>query len=662
MASVLLKAPGSFLGKAKGVHSRGVKQWKPAVCEGRPQNSVQGRINADLAPVTARDGILWIELDRHEFSPGKGVTHHCNDQPCGNVWSHAHAVTRHAQAAGPALVVPGDHHHPLLCTGKEEEEEEEAVYELAAPPPSAPAAECDDQGVVTAEEASEDLFEAGGLNSAAEGPSSAPPPAPPPAPGSARSPTHSATSSPPTPSRSTAPPSKPFLSLVKSFSADVEPREGVAVPPTMRHRQLMKTLVKSLSSDSSRADPDPPNPSSSQRAPDDSSKTAPSSPLASSDSRPFFKVQEVEARIEDTRRRLSEAMYKFMGDEGGSRPKTLSSSASELTSLAGFNGHPESNNNNYCIKEEEGGDWEWESPPAKAWSPGAAWGSRSPSLGLDRYSMSALARQDDEEFVELYSDAVDGRRSLPPAPGPAHLRGRRRSEAWNVGHLDIKEPGIFKGWMNEIQSYDPETYHATQTHSVFVRLEGASLRLSKPNRNIARRAAFNEPKPDVTYISQKIYDLTDSNISLVPQNLARKRVWNKKYPICIELGKQEGFLSQTQTGKGGADDDEDSGGGGDGGDVWVERGGKEALRDARAGASFGPRGWHPVPVWKDGEGEGGMVPQDDRGVQTEIRGQEAPEPAWEQERIRSLPTAAATANQGGCPTAAAAAGAAWMSC
>ena len=67
--------------------------------------------------------------------------------------------------------------------------------------------------------------------------------------------------------------------------------------------------------------------------------------------------------------------------------------------------------------------------------------------------------------------------------------------------------------MNEIQNYDPETYHATLTHSVFVRLEGSTLRLSKPNRNVARRATINEPKHDVCYVSQKIYDLSDSKVA-----------------------------------------------------------------------------------------------------------------------------------------------------
>lgn len=35
-------------------------------------------------------------------------------------------------------------------------------------------------------------------------------------------------------------------------------------------------------------------------------------------------------------------------------------------------------------------------------------------------------------------------------------------------------------------------------------------------------------------------------MSLVPQSLARKRVWNKKYPIRIELAKQDDFISKAE--------------------------------------------------------------------------------------------------------------------
>uniref|UniRef100_A0A3P9J2F4 Testis expressed 2 n=1 Tax=Oryzias latipes TaxID=8090 RepID=A0A3P9J2F4_ORYLA len=506
-------------------------------------------------------------------------------------------------------------------------------------------------------------------------------------------PTSSSSSS---PCRSTAlSSSKPFLSLVRSLSNDVESREtpvSTAVPPHTRPRQLMKSFVRSLSTDISKAEHQEGSPHHypqqipSHRAPPRNmqlfkqfsqprlsstpviatqaggdSKTAPSSPIMSPDGRSFFKVQEVEAKIEDTKRRLSEVMSdplqlfsKIMGDESGvgftgsaHRAKSLSTSASELSGANAVNGHTDANSN-YSIKEEGGeGEEEEKTPtgkgpdsvlfsfpslslsPALAQAPSPAL-CRSPSITMGRCSMSALvARQEDDDFCELYSEdfdvctdteTPDGDRSvsrqphtgstglcseldageeegeeeevdfvtglifltqmiylyliLPvppcvcsvlhgivagfvlallvlwlssPQPSSSGTRIRRqRMERLNFAQLDISEPEIFKGWMNEIYSYDPEMYHATLTHSVYVRLEGSVLRLSKPNRNISRRATHNEPKPDVTYISQKIFDLTDSKISLMPQSLARKRVWNKKYPICIELAKQDDFMSKAQ--------------------------------------------------------------------------------------------------------------------
>uniref|UniRef100_A0A673W621 Testis expressed 2 n=1 Tax=Salmo trutta TaxID=8032 RepID=A0A673W621_SALTR len=600
----------------------------------------------------------------------------------------------------------------------QEEDEDEELYGFGASVSLSPAGEeseglggmggrTEDQGIVTALEASEELlFDAGGIGTtttiAVSSTTLPHSPALPILPSSMHSPLqsppacsswpsdHTRPTIPPTsssttssPSRSAALPSKPFLSL-RSLS-----NEMMVAPPSSagRHRHhLMKTFVKSLSTDNTRPDhqeaPSPPS-LSQQRPPPDSrvnnlqlfkqlgqpmgsttfgggdSKTAPSSPLTSpADGRCFFKVQEMEARIEDTRRRLSEVMCepmhlfsKFMGDASATH-RSLSLSATELTNLAGLNGHAESNKN-YSIKEEGGNsegeeeeeeeeetptgeasaDSVFSSPPAKSSRTSRVSSPpplpRSSSLALGHCSMSVLVRLEDEEFCELYSEdfelctdteTPDGERpgslqiqtgstgvcseaesdeeeeDLPNVPItgllfftclvysylvfplPPYLcavvqgvaagfmlailvvwlsapevsscsgtrQGRRRGEQWNVAQLDIKEPGIFKGWMNQMSSYDLEMYHATLTHSVYVRLEGSTLRLSKPNRNIARRATHNEPKPDVTYISQKIYDLTDSKIHLVPQSLARKRVWNKKYPICIELAKQEDFMSKVQ--------------------------------------------------------------------------------------------------------------------
>ncbi|KAM4603457.1 testis-expressed protein 2-like [Polymixia lowei] len=612
----------------------------------------------------------------------------------------AHPAAPPAPATAPKLQVQRSLSRETItihfsALGKEEEEEEEELYGTV----STTSATQDDSNVVTALEASEEMFEGVLLNPAAGvsvNPESSSTLSPVPGQRNTSSPTpnpslppaeQKGSNSTSSPAKSLSFPSsdKPFLSLVKSLSSDIEPRDAVSspAPPSVRHRHLMKSLVKSLSSDTSQESSTSSSSSSLYRLPDSrlnlqlfkqftqsrmptttmssvsDSKTAPCSPLTSPDSRSFFKVSEVEARIEDTKRRLSEVIYeplqllsKIMDEKSGGivgsgsiyRPKALSTSASELSNMASLNnGHLE-NNNSYSIKEEEGGEWEAESlnsgtscqaespcPPADTKSPNR---SALGSMSLDKCSMSALAKQEDEDYCILYSEDFEpctdtegdggdrtddtgtgSRTKVPPSastepcsedesegeeptptvphytlmiltalvygcfvlPLPTYIGGmllgvglgflfaiglvwlagpkpsghglrysRHHGELWNIAQLDIKEPDMFKGWMNEIVNYDPETYHATLTHSVYVRLEGSTLRLSKPNRNIARRATHNEPKPDVNYISQKIYDLTDSRVYLVPQSLARKRVWNKKYPICIELGKQEDFMSKAE--------------------------------------------------------------------------------------------------------------------
>ncbi|KAJ4944441.1 hypothetical protein JOQ06_012985, partial [Pogonophryne albipinna] len=571
--------------------------------------------------------------------------------------------------------------------GKEEEEEEEELYWTTV---STPSGAQDDSNIVTAVEASEEMFDcipsesaakaavmpdSSGLSSVSKHHTNRSP--------AETSPSHTAeqkgTTYNPSPTKSLSFPSsdKPFFSMVKSLSSDNDSGDGIpsVSATTVRHRQLMRNLVKSLSSDTSQESSSSSSSSSStpfrlsdsrlnlqlfkqftqSRMPSATttsagdSKTAPSSPLITTDARSFFKVSEVEARIEDTKRRLSEAiseplqlLREMMDEKTGSsiyRPKVLSASASEL-SISSINVQLESNNN-YCIKEEEGVDLEAEALNSEAsgtteTSVLSSVDTKSPnksllSMSLDKCSMSALAKQDDEDYCILYSedfetcdntagdrtdDTRTGSQTKEPLSGSAELCSEdesdrfepvpsvphytlviltvlvygcfvlplpsyvggvllgiglgfllaigvvwltgpkpsgsafrhsiQRGKLWDVTRLDIKEPEIYKGWMNEISNYDAETYHATLTHSVYVRLEGSIIRLSKPNHNVARRSTHNEPKPDIQYISQKIYDITNSKVYLAPQSLARKRIWNKKYPICIELAKQDDFMSKTE--------------------------------------------------------------------------------------------------------------------
>lgn len=105
--------------------------------------------------------------------------------------------------------------------------------------------------------------------------------------------------------------------------------------------------------------------------------------------------------------------------------------------------------------------------------------------------------------------------------------------------------------MNELQHYDPENYHISQTQSVFVRLEGTLLRLSRPKVGIPKRAMWDEAHPSPQFIHQRYLDLEGSRLYLLPPGLVDKRLWSKKYPLCIALSKP-GDKSQSKPGSQGS--------------------------------------------------------------------------------------------------------------
>ncbi|XP_069685318.1 testis-expressed protein 2 isoform X2 [Periplaneta americana] len=96
----------------------------------------------------------------------------------------------------------------------------------------------------------------------------------------------------------------------------------------------------------------------------------------------------------------------------------------------------------------------------------------------------------------------------------------------------------YQGWMNEYRhEYNPETYHLSDTESVYVRLDGTTLRISHTKLRIPKRAMWNERTHKLKFYHQRIYSLENCTLKLLPDGLARKRLWSKKYPICIILNR-----------------------------------------------------------------------------------------------------------------------------
>ncbi|KAM4715852.1 LOW QUALITY PROTEIN: testis-expressed protein 2 [Anableps anableps] len=422
-----------------------------------------------------------------------------------------------------------------------------------------------------------------------------------------------------------SPSQRPLASLVKSLSTELEPKDG----STLRPKPFL-SLMKSISTELSRSEPEVSQSKSDSRLnlhlwkqltqtkprTGGDSRTAPPSPSSLSPSGEglrggFFKVE-----LEDTKRKLSEAMHeplssmfsKIMGEEGGGSPKHQRRSAVAHQSSGrslGRDGsadtllpespvrsarrtddevlpvfdwpsgrHPTRAQRGLCPvhhqnrREEEleicaDGDmmrvFEVETLRRARRFAGSAKTTESspasqPPHPLPRMTLFCVAALSYGYFILPLSPYVSGlalglalgfllglffiqigssssEQSAPAyRPAPTLL-----GEAGFTGGFVSAEPDTLKDWMNEIHDYDPESCHPALTHSVFATLEGSSLRLDYPRANISRRAAYDEKIQEATFVKSRCFHLARSKVFLLPCALARKRVWNPKYPICIQL-------------------------------------------------------------------------------------------------------------------------------
>uniref|UniRef100_A0A4W3JVD2 Testis expressed 2, like n=1 Tax=Callorhinchus milii TaxID=7868 RepID=A0A4W3JVD2_CALMI len=418
--------------------------------------------------------------------------------------------------------------------------------------------------------------------------------------------------------------SRPLFSLVKSLSTEIETRDMSSQLP----RPLL-SLVKSISTEISRHEPEVTQSKSDSKlnlhlwrqltqpkGRNGDYKTAPPSPLLSpsADSKvSFFKVPEVEAKLEDTKRKFSEAMQeplnmlsKIIGDESGGSPnkhRGYSQANSFGARSPGVSGAEDGVGVEAGNKGIRSGFEKLRTEILKAERKD---GERSPRLRHPLVDIctygdmiqivetepgedSMLCGQE-STFSSYFSPSSTPPVSSQPVPSktliclatltysyfvlplPSYFSGlclglalgfltalliillltpklshttRPASRQLQLDSFipDPKELEVVKGWMNEIYNYDPEMYHPSLTHSVYVTLEGPLLKLSYPKSKISRWATFDEVKHDVVFISHRSYDLAESkvgyNISLVPPGLAKKRMWNKKYPIRILLSEPE---------------------------------------------------------------------------------------------------------------------------
>lgn len=86
-----------------------------------------------------------------------------------------------------------------------------------------------------------------------------------------------------------------------------------------------------------------------------------------------------------------------------------------------------------------------------------------------------------------------------------------------IAIYDLRFGGVsfyFQGWMNEAHSYDPDTFHPSILHSVYVTLDGSRLHLANPRASIPRWAAFDEPLHEAMFLHSRTYQLANSKVNV----------------------------------------------------------------------------------------------------------------------------------------------------
>ena len=98
-------------------------------------------------------------------------------------------------------------------------------------------------------------------------------------------------------------------------------------------------------------------------------------------------------------------------------------------------------------------------------------------------------------------------------------------------HVSLKS---YSGWLNEIHSYDPNNYHLGMMKSVFVKLDGTRLKVSNVANRVPKRSMWNEvpiEKKHLIVTRNRTFDLRNCRVEMMPKGLARKRYFNRKYPM-----------------------------------------------------------------------------------------------------------------------------------
>ncbi|XP_037926083.1 uncharacterized protein LOC119661010 isoform X4 [Hermetia illucens] len=112
----------------------------------------------------------------------------------------------------------------------------------------------------------------------------------------------------------------------------------------------------------------------------------------------------------------------------------------------------------------------------------------------------------------------------------------------------------YAGWMTEINNYDPSNFHISMTRPIYARLDGSILRISNTNARIPKRSMWNEQpihRKNVVFTRHRCFNLLGCRVEMCPRGLARKRYFNRKYPIQLIINTADTVrIDERKSGRG----------------------------------------------------------------------------------------------------------------
>ncbi|XP_057682066.1 testis-expressed protein 2 isoform X2 [Corythoichthys intestinalis] len=348
---------------------------------------------------------------------------------------------------------------------------------------------------------------------------------------------------------SPSPTHRPLASLVKSLSTELELREG----STLRPKPLL-SLVKSISTELSRSEPEVSQSKSDSRLnlhllkhltqpkirSGGDSRTAPPSPSTLSPSGEGLKGGFFKMELEDTKRKLSEAVHeplssmlnKIRKDDSTGSPKHHCKANSAISRGLHREGSTDTGMSDSPLRSGgriDGDVFNW--PPVK--NPG-----RSPRNTCPVHHCKHLSDEEQGFYLDGDMTQVFSNNAQPQSRKPAEVVSRTTS-LHSPLHA-TNPPPCMSLFCVAVLSYGYFTLPLNPYFSglalgmamgfllglLLIRMGSSrSLCLASPNRPLLGEGILGDCSTEPNILK----------VFLLPSVLARKRLWNPKYPICIKL-------------------------------------------------------------------------------------------------------------------------------